>query len=92
MPSENRLVAAELEQRWNRSLIHVSEIVSKIAAYDAATPRPSPVLATDITALATDLWAVWSAPTTDDYTLGAGPQVEIWDNEFAALAARMVVG
>ena len=62
---ENRLVAAELEARWNRALIRVGEIESKIAAHDAATPRPSPVLATDITALATDLRAVWSAPTTD---------------------------
>ena len=62
---ENRLVAAELEVRWNRALAHVGEIESKIAAHDAGTPRPSPVLATDITALATDLQAVWSAPTTD---------------------------
>jgi DNA invertase Pin-like site-specific DNA recombinase len=62
---ENRLVAAELEVRWNRALAHVGEIESKIAAHDAATPLPSPVLATDITALATDLQAVWSAPTTD---------------------------
>jgi DNA invertase Pin-like site-specific DNA recombinase len=62
---ENRLVAAELESRWNQALIRVGEIESKIAAHDAATPRPSPVLATDITALVTDLQAVWSAPTTD---------------------------
>lgn len=33
--------------------------------YDAATPEPSPVLAMDITALASQLRAVWSAPTTD---------------------------
>ncbi|WP_245267653.1 hypothetical protein [Mesorhizobium sp. WSM1293] len=58
---ENRLVAAELEARWNQALIRVGEIESKIAA----TPRPPPVLATGITALATDLQAVWSAPTTD---------------------------
>jgi hypothetical protein len=62
---ENRLVAAELEMRWNQSLIRVGEIESKIAAHDAATPRPSPMAATDITALAADLRAVWSAPTTD---------------------------
>ncbi|MGH7081907.1 MAG: recombinase family protein, partial [Acetobacteraceae bacterium] len=61
----NRLVAAELEARWNQALIRVGEIESKIAAHDAATPRPSPMLATDITALATDLQAVWSASTTD---------------------------
>ncbi|WP_022726754.1 recombinase family protein [Fodinicurvata sediminis] len=62
---ENRLVAAELEMRWNRALAHVGEIEGKIAAHDNATPGPSPVLATDITALATNLWTVWSAPTTD---------------------------
>ena len=62
---ENRLVAAELELRWNRALIHVGAIESKIVAHDAVTPRPPPVLATDVTALATDLRAVWSAPTTD---------------------------
>ncbi|MEO4043414.1 recombinase family protein [Hoeflea sp. CAU 1731] len=62
---ENRLVAAELEMRWNQSLIRVGEIDSKIAAHDAETPRPSPVSVTGITALAADLRAVWSAPTTD---------------------------
>jgi hypothetical protein len=62
---ENRLVAAELEVRWNRALAHVGEIESRIAAHDAATPRPSPALATDITVLATDLRAVWFAPATD---------------------------
>jgi hypothetical protein len=62
---ENRLVAAELEARWNRALARVDEIEGKIAAHDAATPEPSPVPAMDITALAADLRAVWSAPTTD---------------------------
>jgi Recombinase zinc beta ribbon domain len=62
---ENRLVAAELELRWNRALAHIGEIEGKIAAHDAATPRPSPALTTDIATLTTDLPAVWSAPTTD---------------------------
>jgi DNA invertase Pin-like site-specific DNA recombinase len=62
---ENRLVAAELEARWNRALAHVGEIESRIAAHDAATPQPSPVMGKDIAALAGDLRAVWSAPTTD---------------------------
>ncbi|MHA7774511.1 recombinase [Roseibium sp. M-1] len=59
------MVAAELESRWNQALIRVGEIESKITAHDTATPRPSPVLETDFTALAADLQAVWSAPTTD---------------------------
>lgn len=32
---------------------------------DAATPQPAPVSAADLTALAADLRAVWSTPTTD---------------------------
>lgn len=62
---ENRLVAAELESRWNRALAYVGEIESRIAAHDAAKPEPLPLSATDVTALAGDLRAVWSAPTTD---------------------------
>ena len=63
--SENRLVAAELEMRWNRALAHVDEVESQIAAHDSATPKQSPVSATDLQALAADLPAVWSAPTTE---------------------------
>ena len=32
----NRLVAGELEARWNRALAHVAEIEGKIAAHDAS--------------------------------------------------------
>ena len=61
----NRLVAAELELRWNRALAHVNEIEAKIVAHDAAAPpRPeTAVLALD--ALRDNLKAVWSAPTAD---------------------------
>jgi DNA invertase Pin-like site-specific DNA recombinase len=61
----NRLVAAELELRWNRALAHLNEIEAKIAAHDAAaSPCPeTAVLALD--ALRDNLKAVWSAPTTD---------------------------
>ena len=62
---ENRLVAAELEARWNKTLARVGEIESRIATHDAAIPEPSPLLATNITALAENLRAVWSAPATD---------------------------
>ncbi len=62
---DNRLVAAELEARWNQALNEVGEIESRIATHDAATPVPPAGLATDIKALATGLRAVWSAPTTD---------------------------
>ncbi|RWN26442.1 recombinase family protein [Mesorhizobium sp.] len=62
---ENRLVAAELELRWNRALTRVGDIESRVAAHDAATPEPSPLSATDVIALVADLKAVWAAPTTD---------------------------
>ena len=62
---QNRLVAAELESRWNRALTRVGEIESRIATHDATTPQSSPVSAMDVTALAADLRAVWMTPTTD---------------------------
>jgi DNA invertase Pin-like site-specific DNA recombinase len=60
----NRLVAAELEVRWNRALTRVGEVEARIAEHDAATP---PLLSTppSFATLADDLKAAWSAPTTD---------------------------
>jgi DNA invertase Pin-like site-specific DNA recombinase len=60
----NRLVAAELEARWNRALTRVAEVEAKIAEHDAATPALVPPPSSFAT-LADDLKAVWSAPTTD---------------------------
>src|SRR5467141_751452 len=60
----NRLVAGELEARWNRALTHVAEVEAKTAAHDTAMP----VAAVDPLALgrlASNLKTVWSAPTTD---------------------------
>ena len=60
----NRLVAGELEARWNTALARVAETEGKIAAHDAATPTAvvdPPALAT----LAADLKTVWTAPSTD---------------------------
>src|SRR5215475_4343185 len=60
----NRLVAGELEARWNKALEHVAEVEGKIAAHGAATPTPTtdPV---SFLALAADLKSVWTAPSTD---------------------------
>src|SRR5947208_1192480 len=60
----NRLVAGELEARWNRALAHAAEVEGKIVAHDAATPAPAidPAL---LGVLASNLRTVWSAPTTD---------------------------
>lgn len=60
----NRLVAGELEARWNRALTHVAEVEAKIAVHDAAMP----VAAIDPLALgllASNLKTVWFAPTTN---------------------------
>lgn len=60
----NRLVAAELEVRWNCSLARVAEMESKIAAHDAA-PAPTAVDPALLSVLASNLKSVWSGPTTD---------------------------
>jgi len=61
----NRLVAAELELRWNQALTRVSEIEGRLAAHDAATPPRSDLSAASFVSLAGDLQMVWNAPTTD---------------------------
>src|SRR3954468_24149013 len=61
---ENRLVAGELEARWNRALIRVAACETRIADHDAAAPRPA-LAPVSFDALAEGLQAVWSAPTTD---------------------------
>ena len=50
----NRLVAGELEVRWNKALARVGEVESKIAAHDAADAGTIADPAS-LTALATDL-------------------------------------
>jgi DNA invertase Pin-like site-specific DNA recombinase len=62
---QNRLVAAELEDRWNRALARVAEVKARIAAHDRAAPSNTDLSASCVTTLASDLRAVWSAPTTD---------------------------
>jgi DNA invertase Pin-like site-specific DNA recombinase len=60
----NRLVAGELESRWNKALARVAEVEGKITAHDAekAVPAVDPA---SLSTLATDLKSVWTAPTTD---------------------------
>ncbi len=59
----NRLVAAELEARWNKALARVTEVEGKITVH-AATIAPT-VDPASLAALATDLRSIWTAPTTD---------------------------
>jgi len=60
----NRLVAGELEARWNKALTRVAEVEGKIAAYDAANLVPVSDPAS-LATLATDLKTVWTDPQTD---------------------------
>ena len=60
----NRLVAGELEARWNKALVRVAEVEGKIAAHDAATVAPIDDTVS-LATLAADLKTVWTAPSTD---------------------------
>jgi len=61
----NRLVADELEMRWNKALARVAEIEAKIAGHDAVAPSRVEAGPLTFTTLAGDLRAIWTAPTTD---------------------------
>ena len=56
---ENRLIAAQLEKRWEAALHRVEACEARLAAQDA--PR-SDANAADFTGLAADLEAAWTAP------------------------------
>ena len=60
----NRMVAGELEARWNRALVAVADVEAKIAAHDRSIPQQA-IAPISLADLASDLKAVWSAPTTD---------------------------
>ena len=60
----NRLVAGELEARWNQALARVAEVEGKIIAHEAASPAPALDPAA-FALLGANLETVWSAPTTD---------------------------
>ena len=61
----NRLVAGELEARWNTALGRVAEVESKIATHGVATPVRTHKTPSSFAALAGNLEAIWSAPTAD---------------------------
>ncbi len=61
----NRLVAAELELRWNRALAHVTDIEEQITAHSASAPPSTRATVAEFAALANDLKAIWQAPATD---------------------------
>jgi DNA invertase Pin-like site-specific DNA recombinase len=62
---ENRLVAEELERRWNVALDRVAELERRIADEEDRHGRMKLPDATAFRDLATNLQAVWDAPQTD---------------------------
>jgi DNA invertase Pin-like site-specific DNA recombinase len=62
---DKRLVAAELEARWNDALEHVRDIEAKLESFDTQVSERQPLDAGVLRALAADLQAVWNDATTD---------------------------
>jgi DNA invertase Pin-like site-specific DNA recombinase len=61
----NRLVAGELEVRWNRALERVAELQTRIDKHVAEAPAATPACAADFSSLTADLKVIWRDPTTD---------------------------
>jgi hypothetical protein len=62
---EQRLVAKELEARWNVALQKVQELENKLSQFDSRSPSvPLPNMKV-LMSLAQDLQAVWNSPSTD---------------------------
>jgi len=59
---ENRLVASELEVRWNGALARVAEAEARLAAAGKATEPLSEPQKQQLTALSEDLMALWNHP------------------------------
>jgi DNA invertase Pin-like site-specific DNA recombinase len=62
---QNRLVAAELELRWNRALERVTDLQARIDNHDRQRPAPTPPMADDFMSLTSDLKTIWADPATD---------------------------
>jgi len=65
---DKRLVARELEARWEAALAHVRQLEERIAQLDAGPASAAPVDGSALLSLAHDLDAVWNAPTADAAT------------------------
>jgi hypothetical protein len=60
-----RLVAAELETRWNTALERIRDLENRLATFEARTLPQRQIDGRTLHALAQDLPAVWNDPTTD---------------------------
>jgi hypothetical protein len=63
-----RLVARELETRWNTALERVAHLAERIARHDTATALRPKIDRAALIALARDLPSAWNAPGTDART------------------------
>ena len=59
---ENRLVAAELEKRWNNALNYVRELEQRVEEASVAAPSLSPQQREQVLALGDDLEQLWNHP------------------------------
>jgi hypothetical protein len=62
---DNRLVAAELESRWNTALSRVRELESRVTQAKQESVSATVVTRDDLLALAEDLPSVWESPASD---------------------------
>jgi hypothetical protein len=62
---ENRLVAAELETRWNMALEQVSQLEQKVGQAEEESSGQAPVSLEEFNALAVELPAIWNNQDTD---------------------------
>src|SRR5712692_6967662 len=63
---DNRLVAAELEARWNAALHRVAELEGRLTTQGRVAPRSVRAVDRDaLESLATDLPRVWEAPSSE---------------------------
>lgn len=62
---ENRLVAVELESRWNAALSKVRELESRLSQAQQESEEATIVNRDDLLSLAEDLTAVWESPSSD---------------------------
>jgi DNA invertase Pin-like site-specific DNA recombinase len=61
----NRLVAAELELRWNRALERVTELEARIERHVGDAPATTPARRDDYATLPGDLRTIWCDPASD---------------------------
>jgi hypothetical protein len=61
---DNRLVAAELEARWNAALKKAQELEARLRDFDVGTKMPAIPDKEILLSLAQDLPAVWNSPGT----------------------------